>query len=312
MSVMVTGAGGFLGHALSAALLDAGEDVVAFDVDPRGMADLAPAGARVVVGDLGRWNDVLGAVTDHGVRRIFHCGALLSATAEANPTAAYTANADGTHHVLEVARMLDLERVVFTSTMATFGREAGDPVTDDAPQWPTTIYGATKVFGERLVEYHHLRYGLDARALRFPSVVGHGRGGTGASAFSSLAFDEPACGRPYRCYVSADVRCQLLHVDDAVGALLGLDAAPEKALTRRIYNIGGLAPSAQEIVDAVRAAVPDADLGFAPDDHLEAIVRSWPLTLDDTNARTDWGWERHLDLPAIADRFVADAAGERA
>ena len=312
MSVMVTGAGGFLGHALSLALREAGEDVVAFDIAPRGMADLDEAGITVVVGDLGRWNDVLQAVTDHGVRRIFHCGALLSATAEANPTGAYAANADGTHHVLEVARMLDLDRVVFTSTMATFGRGAGDPVADDAPQWPTTIYGATKVFGERLVEYHHLKYGLDARAVRFPSVVGHGRGGTGASAFSSLIFDEPACGRPYSCYVSADVRCQLLHVDDAVAALRGLDAAPADALTRRIYNIGGLAPSAGEIAEAVTAAVGDTDIRFEPDAHLEGIVRSWPLTLDDTNARTDWGFARRLDLAAIVDRFVADGAGERA
>jgi nucleoside-diphosphate-sugar epimerase len=194
--------------------------------------------------------------------------------------------------------------------MATFGREAGDPVGDDAPQWPTTIYGATKVFGERLVEYHHLRYGTDARALRFPSIVGTGRGGSGASGYSSMVFDAAAHGEPYRLYVGPDVRCQLLHVDDAVAALLAIAEAPPEHLTRRIYNIGGIAPTAHELVAAIRRVLPDADLDHDPDPNLEAIVRSWPRRLDDANAHQDWGWKLSLDLDGIVARFVADARTE--
>ncbi len=309
-TVLVTGAAGFLGRHLTRELLGRGASVVAFDIAAARLEALADAGATTVAGDLARWNDVLDACVSHGVRRIFHCGALLSALAEAEPTAAYRANADGTYHVLEVARILDLDRVVFTSTMATFGRGAGDPVADDAPQWPTTIYGATKVFGERLVEYHHRRYGLDARGVRFPSVVGHGRGGTGASGYTSLAFDEPACGRPYALPVGADVRCQLMHVDDAVRALLELDAAPDRDLSRRIYNIAGIAPSAAEVVAAVTDTVPDAELTFVPDDGIEAIVGSWPLRLDDRDARGDWGWSLELDVTGVA-RRVAEQAGEQ-
>lgn len=304
--VLVTGAAGFLGRAVAGALLDRGERVVAFDLDPA-VGDLTEQGATALVGDLGRWNDVLAAVVRFEVDRIFHCGALLSAAAEAAPTAAFEANAVGTYHVLEVARLVGVRRVVFTSTMATFGRAAGDPVDDDAPQWPTTIYGATKVFGERLVEYHHLRYGLDARALRFPSVIGPGRGATGASGYTSLTFDEPAHGRPYRLPVAPEVRCQLIPVWDAVRALLEFDAAPADALTRRVYNIGGVSPSAAELVAAVRRVLPDADLDFDPDPVIEPIVRSWPLRLDDTAARRDWGWTLEVDLGEVARRYLAAA-----
>lgn len=309
MTALVTGAAGFLGRALVRRLRAADRQVVAFDIAPT-VHELADVGAITEQGDLARWNDLLDVVTAYGPETVFHCGALLSAAAEANPTAAYEANATGTHNLFEIARTVGVDRVVFTSTMATFGREAGDPVPDDAPQWPTTIYGATKVFGERLVEYHHLRYGSDLRAVRFPSVVGAGRGGSGASGYSSMVFDEPAHGRPYELYVGPQTRCQLLHVDDAVDALLGLEAADSGQLTRRIYNIGGIAPTAQELVDAVRRAIPHADLSFAPDDALEAIVRSWPERLDDTNAHRDWGWKLRHDLDAIVERFTADADRE--
>jgi threonine 3-dehydrogenase len=308
MNVLVTGASGFLGRALTRALLQRGEDVVAFDIVPAGLERVAELGATTVRGDLGAWNDVLGAITEHDVRRVFHCGALLSAAAEADPTGTYRAKADGTYHVLEAARMLDLERVVFTSTMAVFGRAAGDPVLDDAPQWPATIYGATKVFGERLVEYHHGRYGVDARAVRYPSVVGYGRGPEGASAHTSLVFDRPARGEPYRLHVSPDVRSQLVHVDDAVGALLALDGVDASALSRRIYNVGGISPTAAELVKSVRKVLAGADLGFEPRPDLERIVRSGPLRLEDSAARRDWGLELTLDDPAaIAERVVTEA-----
>lgn len=309
MTALVTGAAGFLGRNLVTRLRQDDRQVVAFDIVPS-VHELAELGAITEQGDLARWNDLLDVVTAYGPEVVFHCGALLSAAAEANPTAAYEANATGTHNLLEIARTVGIDRTVFTSTMATFGREAGDPVGDDAPQWPTTIYGATKVFGERLVEYHHLRYGTDVRALRFPSVVGTGRGGTGASGYSSMVFDEAAHGRPYRLYVGPDTRCQLLHVDDAVDALLGLAAADDAQLSRRIYNIGGIAPTAQELVDAIRRARPDADLDFEPDPELEAIVRSWPERLDDANAHRDWGWKLRLDLDGVVARFLNDAEQE--
>lgn len=309
MTALVTGAAGFLGRNLVRRLREDDRQVVAFDVADA-VHDLADLGATTEQGDLGRWNDLLDVVTAYGPEVVFHCGALLSAAAEADPTAAYEANATGTHNLLEIARTVGIDRIVFTSTMATFGRAAGDPVADDAPQWPTTIYGATKVFGERLVEYHHLRYGTDARALRFPSIVGTGRGGSGASGYSSMVFDAAAHGSPYQLYVGPDTRCQLLHVDDAVAALLALaDAEPER-LSRRIYNIGGIAPTAEELVEAIRRVLPDADLDYEPDPGLEAIVRSWPLRLDDGNAHRDWGWKLGLDLDGIVARFVADARTE--
>ncbi|MBW3663476.1 MAG: NAD-dependent epimerase/dehydratase family protein [Actinobacteria bacterium] len=309
MTALVTGAAGFLGRALVRRLREDDRQVVAFDV-ATGVHELAEIGATTEQGDLGRWNDLLDVVTAYGPEVVFHCGALLSAAAEADPTAAYEANATGTHNLLEIARTVGIDRIVFTSTMATFGRGAGDPVADDAPQWPTTIYGATKVFGERLVEYHHLRYGTDVRALRFPSIVGTGRGGSGASGYSSMVFDAAAHGAPYQLYVGPDTRCQLLHVDDAVAALLALaEAAPER-LSRRIYNIGGIAPTAQELVEAIRRVLPEARLGYEPDPELEAIVGSWPLRLDDRNAHRDWGWKLGLDLDGIVARFVADARTE--
>lgn len=292
---LVTGGAGFLGGALARALAERGDEVVAFDIAPA-------ESVESVRGDLAAWADVLGAIAARRPERIFHCGALLSAVAEADVLRAIRTNADGTFHVLEAARLFEVRQVVFTSTIATYGEGAGDPVPEGAPQRPSTIYGVTKVYGERLGEYYARRYGLDFRGVRLPSVVGPGRGATGVSAYSSLMIEEPARGRPYTVPLEERSAMPILYVEDAVRALLELAAAGP--LPGRVYNIAGISPTAGEIAGAVRRAVPGAEIRFEPDPAAQAVVDSWPVALDDAPAREEWGWRLGFDLDALVERLV--------
>ncbi|HLF69838.1 MAG TPA: NAD-dependent epimerase/dehydratase family protein [Actinomycetota bacterium] len=291
----MTGASGFLGGALIAQLRRRGDETVGFDRVP---------GESVVAGDLWNWAHVMELVAVHRPDVIFHCGALLSAFAEADVAGAIAGNANGTFHVLEAARHFGA-RVVFTSTIATYGRGIGEIVGDDSPQFPSSIYGVTKVFGERLGEYYNSRYGIDFRAIRFPSVVGPGRGDSGLSAYSSLMIERPLAGEPYVVPLEPSTCIPILYVRDAVRALIELGEAADERLTRRGYLLAGISPSAGDIAIEVARRAGTGVISFNADATAQAIVDSWPRAIDESDAGTDWDWKSEFDLAAIVDAFAA-------
>jgi len=314
MAKLVTGGTGFIGSHLARGLLAQGEDVVLFDIAPRyrAVGDIQDR-VKVLQGDLACCPEVLDAVKSYRVDCIFHTGALLSASAEENPLAAYMTNANGTLHVLEAARLFEVEQVIFVSSIATYGPGVAECVNEDVIQRPTTMYGVTKVFCERLGEYYNLKFGLDFRGVRLPSVIGPGRGPGGASAYSSLIVQEPALGRPYRVFVDEEATIPLLYIKDATNCLLSLHQAPKESLRRRIYNIEGFSPTAGQLASAVRGFIPEARIEFAPDPAMVDIVRSWPNRCDGARALEEWGWKSRYGLDEAVEDFISElcAGAER-
>lgn len=307
MSNLITGGLGFIGSHLAHKLVAAGEEVVLFDVttQSRLISDIRDR-VKIVQGDLGNWAQVLEAVKKYKVHRIFHTAALLSASAEESPLAAYSVNANGTFHILEAAKLFDVKSVMYLSTIATFGPGVPDHVGDDEVQRPTTMYGVTKVFSERLGEYYNLKFGVNFRGVRLPSVIGPGRGGGGVSAYSSLMVQEPAANKPYAVFVDEGAQIPLLYIKDAVQALIGLSETPEAKLKRRVYNIEGFSPTAAEMAAVVRKYVPGAAIDFKPVPEMVSVAHSWPKYLDDSCARRDWGWKTEFNLDRTVKDFVQE------
>ncbi len=305
MAKMITGGLGFIGSHLARKLVEIGETVILFDVIPKSkLIDDIKDKVKVFRGDLGNRAEVLEAVKRHKVDCIYHTGALLSAAAEENLLAAYMVNANGTFHVLEAARLFSVEKVIFLSSIASYGLGTPERVTDDEVQLPTTMYGITKVFGERLGEYYHRKFSLNFRGVRLPSVIGPGRGSGGASAYSSLIIQEPATGRPYEVFVDQGAKIPLLYIKDAVQSLIALEEAEETKLKRRVYNIEGFSPTALELANTVQKYVPEARIEFCPDPEMVKIVGSWPRELDGSCAQEDWGWKSKYTLDRAVKDFV--------
>lgn len=304
---LITGGLGFVGSYLARELVGRGEEVVLFDVvaASRLIGDIAGR-VKIIRGDLADWSQVLEAVKSHDIQVIYHAGALLSGSAEGNPQAAYRVNVNGTFHILEAAQLFEVESVIFCSTDGTYGPGIPPVVNDDVIQTPLSIYGVTKVCCERLGEYYWRRYGVNFRGVRFPSLMGVGRGIGGISAYCSLIVQEPALGRPYRVLLDESTRTSLLYIKDAVQALIALQQAGEPALERRIYNIQGFASSTLELAEMVRRYVPGAEIEFCPDRAIVEMVRSWPREMDDSRARREWGWQPRYDLEAAVRDFVAE------
>lgn len=282
MSVMVTGGGGFIGSHLVRKLVEDGEDVVVFDSSPNTqlICDVLER-VKFVKGDISDLRDVFDAVKRYGVEDVFHTAALLVFDCEENPLRALKVNVEGTVNVLEAARLMGLGKVIFTSSVAVFSPNLPGPVRDDAPTYPITVYGATKLMGELYGMKYVRSYGVDFRALRFTWVYGPGRS-RGASAFSSLMIEKPALGEAVKISHNEETSGDWLYVKDAVKALIL--ARKAESPEHRIYNISGGVYSLRHVSNIVKRMIPDATIEFDPE---SSVRRS---SYEDTNARLELGW----------------------
>jgi len=299
---VVTGGTGFVGAHLARTLAARGDQVTCLDVSPGTPLLDGLDNVEIIRCDVGWWPELMNAMQEARPELIFHSAGILSAFAEERPHAAYRVNTDGTLNVLEAAKLFGDVRVVFTSTIATYGPGVGEVVDERTQQRPTTMYGVTKVFGELLGEYYVRRFGIDYRGIRLASVIGAGRGPGGASAYSSAIVSEPARGRAFKVPVTEQTTMPLVYIKDAVDALITVAETDASRLKRRSYGISGFSPTARELADTVRSHVPAAEVEFVPDDHMVEIVHSWPHAVDISEATADWGWTPTFGLDdAVAD-----------
>jgi threonine 3-dehydrogenase len=309
MAKLITGGMGFIGVYLAHALVGKGEEVVLFDiVKSSPLIKDIKGKVKIVQGNLASWAEVLEVVKQYKIDGIYHTGALLSASAEEKPITAYEVNAGGTFNVLEAARLFNVKRVIYTSTIASYGLGL-HTVDEDTIQMPISMYGVTKVFAERLGEYYQRKFGVDFRAVRLPSIIGPGRGGGGASAYSTLVISESALKRPYSVFVEEDVIMPILYIKDCVECLIRLYEADNARLKRRVYCIAGFSPTAKEICNEVKRILPNADIKFKPDLEMTEIVRSWPKYLNETKASEDWGWKTKYLLKETVEDFIKEVQG---
>ncbi|MFQ6076732.1 MAG: NAD-dependent epimerase/dehydratase family protein [Candidatus Bathyarchaeia archaeon] len=262
MATMVTGGTGFVSSRLVRKLVEQGEDVVVFDISPnfKFIADIIDK-TEFVQGDITNLSEVIDAIKVHDVEYIYHAAALLHGVCRVVPVRAVNVNGVGMANVLEASRLMDVKKIVFTSTIAVFGDFPGE-IYDDSPKYPMSPYGALKLLGELYGLWYHRTYGLDFRGVRFPLV--YGAGDPYAYHTVSRIIENPALGKPVEFPFPSDRIGTWLYVKDAVDALMLVLGAEEKKVKKRVYNVEGVSCSFQELADIVRKFVPDAVIKFAP------------------------------------------------
>ncbi|MEJ2502580.1 MAG: NAD-dependent epimerase/dehydratase family protein [Gemmatimonadota bacterium] len=308
--ILVTGASGQIGTELTAALLERyeGAEVVATDIKPP-PADL-PDGATFQTLDCTDADRLDGVVADHGIDTIYHLAAVLSATAEGVPQKAWSVNMGGLHAVLEAARSRDC--AVFTpSSIAAFGPGTPpDPTPQDTIQRPNTMYGVTKVAGELLADYYHHRYGVDTRGIRYPGLVSFVTppGGGTTDYAVQIFYDALRDGR-YTCYLEPDTQLDMMYMPDALRAAMELmDAPTDRLLHRNAFNVTAMQLTPERLADAIRARIPGFQIVYDVDPARQRIAESWPRRVDDSAARSEWGWRPVYDLDAMVDDMLVRLA----
>ena len=311
MSILITGGTGFIGAQVVQLLLEKNEQgIVVFDINPstkllEGVADQI----EIVRGDLGNFSHVLNVVKTVRPKAIYHLGGMLSVPSDADHAASFRANAMGTFHILEAAKLFDVPQVFFSSTLATYGLDIQTPEIDDYTlQRPQLFYGCTKVFCEHMGLFYKRKYGLDFRGIRYPSIVGPGVKTPGVVQYTSWAIEESVKGSPYTIYVQPETRCPVMYFKDAAIAMIKVAEAPAENIQMVNYIIAGAKPiaSAQELAEIIRDRIPSAQIDFEPDLELQKVLDKLLLPIDDRIAREEWGWESQYDQERIVDDFIME------
>jgi UDP-glucose 4-epimerase len=299
MKLLVTGGAGYIGSVVAAQLLDADHEVTVLDSLERGHRAAIPEGAALVEADLNDRAAVEAALAP-GFDGVLHFAALaLVPESVAHPERYWRTNVGGTVNLLDAMRAASVERLVFSSTCATYGAPDTVPISEDTPERPTNPYGASKLAVDRMISDQAAAHGLGAVSLRYFNVAGasgpHGedhdpethiipnvlRVALGRSDHVEVY------GTDYPTPDGTAVR-DYIHVEDLAAAhLLALDAIQPGRHT--ILNLGnGAGFSVREVVEAARKVtghpIPIKEAPRRAGDPPELVAASQRI-------RAELGWE---------------------
>lgn len=293
--ILVTGANGQIGQVLTKRLrqLHGADNVLASDITK--LDNYTEKFEFLDILNKHRLNEVIG---DHKITQVYHLAAILSASGEWNPKKTWNVNLNGLLTMLTLAVDHKLEKVFFPSTIAVFGNTTPRINTPQhVPLLPETVYGMSKATGENWCNYFNKRYDLDVRSLRYPGIIGYqSLPGGGTTDYAVEIFYAALRGEEYTCFLNEDTRLPMMYMADALRGTTDLMEAPKESIQiRSSYNLAAMSFSPIEITREIQKHIPDFKVKFEPDFRQE-IASSWTESIDDSFARSHWGWNHEYDL----------------
>lgn len=291
--ILVTGACGQIGSELVASLRMRNIDVIATDI--RKSSELDGSFEVLDVLDSQR---LASLIDQYGVTQIYHLAAILSANGEKNPVLAWNINMTGLLNILETSVSKGIQKVFYPSTIAVFGLTTPQEMT---PQYtvtePGTIYGISKLAGERWCAWYAKNKGLDVRSLRYPGLISYKtKAGGGTTDYAVDIFFEAVEKQHYNCFLREDTCLPMMYMPDAIRATIELMEAPAENINHQSsYNIAGVSFTPAELTGEIKKHIPDFRVEYSPD-FRQLIADSWPHSIDDHMAKMHWGWKPEFTL----------------
>ena len=245
-------------------------------------------------------------VKEHEISEVYLLAALLSAVSESKIKSAWDLNMNGLFNVLELARRGQIKKVFWPSSIAVFGPTSPK---ENSPQnsllEPTTVYGISKSAGERWCDYYHQKFNIDVRSIRYPGIISYkSLPGGGTTDYAVDIFHEAIKHQRYTCFIEKDVYLPMMYMDDAIRATIELMQVDKSALsTFKSYNISAISFSPEEIAKEIRSQISNFEINYSPDFRND-IAKSWPSSINDQEARKDWGWKEEFDLTRMTLKMI--------
>jgi nucleoside-diphosphate-sugar epimerase len=304
--VLVTGACGQIGSELVSELKKKGYRTIATDLrNPIIPVDGADVFEVSDVLDIAQLSSI---IVKHKPTQIYHLAALLSAVGEKNPDLAWEVNMKGLKNVLDVAVQHRITKVFYPSTIAVFGPSSPK---QNTPQFtvtePTTIYGISKLAGERWCAYYYQKHGLDVRSLRYPGLISYKtRAGGGTTDYAVDIFFDAVEKGAYSSFLGENTYLPMMYMLDAIRGTIELMETNAEHLSQRSgYNFSAMSFSPSELALEIQKHIPGFEMSYVPD-FRQTIADSWPISIDDSLARKDWGWKPEYNLATMTQDMLAN------
>jgi nucleoside-diphosphate-sugar epimerase len=299
--ILIIGACGQIGTELTHKLrsIYGTENVIASDIRKLNN-DVVNSGPFEVINALD-FNQIEHLVELHQITDVYLMEALLSATAEKNPAFAWDLNMNSLFHVLNLAKAKKIKKIFWPSSIAVFG-----PTTpkENTPQYtimePSTVYGISKQAGERWCEYYHNIFGVDVRSIRYPGLISWTTlPGGGTTDYAVDIYYKAIADKNYECFLSSETKMPMMYMEDAIAATIKImQADADKIKIRSSYNLAAMSFTPTEIATEIKTHIPEFEITYKPD-FRQKIANSWPASIDDSAARTDWDWQHKFDLKSM-------------
>ena len=306
--ILVIGASGQIGSELTIALRNVfgNENVFASDIkEPT--HEVLESGPFQIINVLD--DKALGEYVElNKITQIYHLAAVLSGSAEKRPLQSWSINMNGLFNVLEIAREQQLKKIFWPSSIAVFGPSTPKVNT---PQLtftePSTVYGISKLAGERWCEYFFKKYNVDIRSIRYPGLISYKtEAGGGTTDYAVEIYYEAIKQKKYECFLKEDAKLPMMFMDDAIDSTIKLMETDASKITKRSsYNLGGISFNPKEIASEIKKHIPEFEISYKPD-FRQKIAESWPQSIDDTVARIDWDCKYIYDLSKMTDVMLSE------
>ncbi len=305
---IVIGASGQIGSDLTLELRNrfGNDNVIASDI--KNAADDVMSSGPFETLDVMDESGVAAVFKKHDISKVYLLAAMLSGSAEKNPKKAWDLNMKSLLSILDMAKEGLIKKVFWPSSIAVFG-----PTTpkQNTPQLtimePSTVYGISKLAGERWCEYYFNKYGVDVRGVRYPGLISYKtEAGGGTTDYAVEIFYEAIRAGKYECFLTEDTLLPMMFMPDAIRATIDLVEAPaEKVKIRSSYNLSGISFDPETLAAEIKKHIPDFSISYKPD-FRQQIAESWPGSIDDSEARADWGWKHEYDLAKMTDIMLKE------
>ncbi|MGK0637967.1 NAD-dependent epimerase/dehydratase family protein [Schleiferia thermophila] len=302
--ILVLGASGQVGIDLTIRLIEifGNHRVIAADLkEPE-----EEVGCKFVLLDATDRDSLLSLIKNEKIAEVYHLVAMLSATAEKFPIKGWQLNMDTLFHVLEMARQGLVKKIFWPSSIAVFG-----PTTpkEHTPQHtivePATIYGISKYAGELLCQWYYINHKVDVRSVRYPGIVSwKAEPGGGTTDYAVEIFYQAVKDGKYESFLNPDTELPMMYIDDAINATITLMQAPAHSINiRTSYNLSAISFTPAQLARAIKKHLPSFTIEYKPD-YRQQIADSWPKSIDDAEARKDWGWSHQFDLDKMVSEML--------
>ncbi len=305
-SILIIGACGQIGTELTLKLRkNYGKNaIIASDIS-KGSDELMESGPFEFINALD-YDRIAAVIDKYAIHEVYLMAAMLSATGEKFPAKAWELNMNSLINILNLAKEGKIKKIFWPSSIAVFG-----PTTpkENTPQKtvmePTTVYGISKLAGERWCEYYFNKFGVDVRSIRYPGIISWKTSpGGGTTDYAIEIYHKALVDGNYDSFLSKYTKLPMMYMDDAIDATLKIMEAPaENIKIRSSYNLAAISFTPKEIAEEIKNFIPEFDISYHSD-FRQSIADSWPSSIDDSEARKDWGWQHQFDLEKISDSML--------